>query len=37
MGKGGLDSCSSRQGPVADSCEHGNEISDYIKHREFLG
>jgi len=32
----GLDSSGSGQGPVAGSCEHGNEPSDSIKGWEFL-
>jgi hypothetical protein len=32
----GLDSSGSGQGPVAGSCEHGNEPSGFIKGREFL-
>jgi hypothetical protein len=32
----GLDSSSSGQGPVAASCEHGNEPSGSIKDGEFL-
>jgi len=30
----GLDASGSRQGPVAGSCEHGNETSSSIKGRE---
>jgi hypothetical protein len=33
---GSLDSTSSGQGPMAGSCEHGNESSDSIKHGEFF-
>jgi hypothetical protein len=29
-------SSGSVQGPVAGSCEHGNELSNSIKHRAFL-
>jgi hypothetical protein len=32
----GMDSFGSRQGPVTDSCEHGNELSGSIKREEFL-
>jgi hypothetical protein len=31
-----LDSSGSGQGPVADSCEHGNETSDSVKDGEFI-
>jgi hypothetical protein len=34
--EGGLDSSSSRQGPVAGSCEHGNEPSGSIKDEDLL-
>jgi hypothetical protein len=33
----GLDSSGSGQGPVAGSCEQGNEPSGSIKDAEFLG
>jgi hypothetical protein len=36
VGRHRLDSPSSGQGPVADSCEYGNEFLDSIKGREFL-
>jgi hypothetical protein len=36
MGSCGLDSCGSEYGPVAGSCEHGNEHSASIKGGEFL-
>jgi hypothetical protein len=36
MRESGLDSFGSRQGPVADSCEHSNEASGSIKCWEFL-
>jgi hypothetical protein len=32
----GLDASGSIWGPVADCCEHGNELSGSIKSREFL-
>jgi hypothetical protein len=32
----GLDACGSGKGPVAGSCEHGNELSDSMKGGEFL-
>jgi hypothetical protein len=32
----GLDSSVSRYGPVAGSCEHGNDPSGYVKRRKFL-
>jgi hypothetical protein len=32
----GLDESGSGQGPVAGPGEHGNELSDFIKGREFL-
>jgi len=32
----GLDTSRSEQGPVAGSCEHGNEPSGSIKDTEFL-
>jgi hypothetical protein len=32
----GLDPSGSRYGPVVDSCEHGNEPSDYINGGESL-
>jgi hypothetical protein len=32
-----MNSCGSGYGPVAGSCEHGNESSGSIKCREFLG
>jgi len=32
----GLDSSGSEWGPVAGSCEHGNEASGYIKGGEIL-
>jgi hypothetical protein len=32
----GLDSSNSGQGPIAGSCEHGNELSVSIKGRELL-
>jgi len=31
-----MDSCGSRQGPVAGCCEHDNELSGSIKGGEFL-
>jgi hypothetical protein len=36
VGRCGRDSSGSGQGPMEGSCEHGNEISDSIKGREFL-
>jgi hypothetical protein len=36
VGRCGLDSSGSGQGPVAGSCEHGNEPSGSIKVGEFL-
>jgi hypothetical protein len=36
VGRCGLDSIASGQGPVADPCEHGNEISGSIKRGELL-
>jgi hypothetical protein len=36
VGGSGLDSSGSEWGPVAGSCEHGNEPSGSIKGREFL-
>jgi hypothetical protein len=36
LGRFALDTCGSRQGQVAGSCEHGNEPSVSIKRREFL-
>jgi hypothetical protein len=36
MGRCGLDSSGSRQGPVAGCCEHGNEPSGSIKGGEFF-
>jgi hypothetical protein len=36
IGMHGLDSCGSGQGPVAGSCEHGNEPSSPIKADIFL-
>jgi hypothetical protein len=33
----GLESAGSRQCPVADSCEHGNEPAGSKKYREFIG
>jgi hypothetical protein len=33
MGGCGLDSCSSGQGPIVGSCEHGTERSDCIRTR----
>jgi hypothetical protein len=36
MGKCGLDSSDSVQGPVAGSCEHGNDPSGSIKDGVFL-
>jgi hypothetical protein len=36
VGMCGLDSPASVHGPVAGSCEHGNEPSGSIKRREFL-
>jgi hypothetical protein len=36
MGKCGVDSSGSGWGPVAGSCEHGNEPSGSIKGGEFL-
>jgi hypothetical protein len=36
MGRCGLDSCGTRQGQVAGSCEHGNGPSGSVKVREFL-
>jgi len=32
-----LDSSDSEEGPMVGSCEYGNEPSDYIKGRAFLG
>jgi len=32
----GMNAFGSGQGPVAGSCEHGNESSDSIKGREFF-
>jgi hypothetical protein len=37
MGVCGLDSSGSEQEPVADSCEHGIELSDSVKFWEFQG
>jgi hypothetical protein len=36
VGRCGLDSSGSGQGPVASSCEHDNELSGSIKGGEFL-
>jgi hypothetical protein len=36
VGRCGLDSSGTGQGPVAVSCEHGNETSGSIKGGEFL-
>jgi hypothetical protein len=36
MPKCGINACGPEQGPVADSCEHDNELSGRIKGREFL-
>jgi hypothetical protein len=36
MGECGLDSCVLGYGPVAGSCEHGNELSGSIKAGNFL-
>jgi hypothetical protein len=36
MGRYGLDSSGSGQGPVVRSCEHSNESSDSIKGGELL-
>jgi len=36
VGRCGLDASGSGYGPVADSCEHGNELSGFIKVGEFL-
>jgi len=36
MGRYGLIAPGSGEGPVADSCEHGNEPSGFIKGGEFL-
>jgi len=36
VGRCKLDTAGSGQGPVAGSCEHGNEPSGFIKGREFL-
>jgi len=36
VGRCGLDSCGSRWGPVARSCEDDRETSDSIKGGEFL-
>jgi hypothetical protein len=36
MGRCGLDSSGSVQGPVAGCCEHGHKHSGYIKGEEFL-
>jgi hypothetical protein len=36
MGRLGLDSSSSGQGPVAVSFEHSNETSGFIKSRKYL-
>jgi hypothetical protein len=36
MGKCELNACGSEQGPVAGSCEHGNDPSGSIKGKEFL-
>jgi hypothetical protein len=36
MGRCGLDVAGSGYGPVAGSCEHGNEFSGSIKDGEFL-
>jgi hypothetical protein len=36
VGKCGLDSSESEQGPVAGCCEHGNEPSSSVKGGEFL-
>jgi len=36
VGNYGLDASGSGQGPVADSCEHGNEPLGSIKGGEFL-
>jgi hypothetical protein len=36
VGRCGLDSSGSEQGPVAGSCEHGNEPSGSVKVGEFL-
>jgi hypothetical protein len=33
---GGVDWMHLAQGPLAGSCEHGNETSDYIKAGNFL-
>jgi hypothetical protein len=36
VGKCGLDSSDSGQGLMVGCFEHGNELSDFIKGREFL-
>jgi hypothetical protein len=36
VGSCGLDSSASGQGPVVDSYEHDNELSSFLKGREFL-
>jgi hypothetical protein len=36
VGKCGVDSSGTGQGPIAGCCEHGNEPSDSIKGGEFL-
>jgi hypothetical protein len=36
MGRCGLNSSVSGQGPVMDFCKHGNELSGCIKHGKFL-
>jgi hypothetical protein len=36
VGSCGLDACGSGYGPVAGSCEHGNDISGSLRGGEFL-
>jgi hypothetical protein len=36
VGNCGLDASGSGSGPLAGSCEHGNEASSFIKGEEFL-
>jgi hypothetical protein len=36
VGRCGVDSSGSGEGPLADCCEHGNETSGSIKGGEFL-
>jgi hypothetical protein len=36
VGNCGLDASGSGQGPIAGSCEHGNESSGSTKDREFF-